>query len=53
LSFSLHPTSLDRHASIRTLFWGCHLPRCMLISVGRSCYLKNAIVDYQRQLTIA
>ena len=53
LFFSLHPTSLDRHTSIRTLLWGCHLPRCILISVGRSCYLGDAIFVCQRQPTVA
>jgi hypothetical protein len=40
---SNRPTSLSRHASIRTLEWGCHWPRCMLISVGRGCYLSGAL----------
>ncbi|MFH2058387.1 MAG: hypothetical protein ABIJ59_05765 [Pseudomonadota bacterium] len=33
--YFLFPTSLARHASIRTLLWDCHLSRCMLISGGQ------------------
>ena len=33
--------------------WGCHLPRCMLISGGRGCNLWVAILKSQWQLTIA